>query len=107
MDWIIGGEAQVGQGWRMLMESLAAGRAISLPALGAAMQQTTLFVANGYGQVREQFGLQISRFHAIAGLIATMAANLYATDAARRYTATALDAGERPSVASAILKVQL
>ncbi len=107
MDWIIGGEAQVGQGWRMLMESLAAGRAISLPALGAAMQQTTLFVANGYGQVREQFGLQISRFHAIAGLIATMAANLYATDAARRYTAAALDAGERPSVASAILKVQL
>ncbi len=107
MDWIIGGEAQVGQGWRMLMESLAAGRAISLPALGAAMQQTTLFVVNGYGQIREQFGLQISKFHAIAGLIATMAANLYATDAARRYTAAALDAGERPSVASAILKVQL
>jgi len=38
MDWIIGGEARVGQGWRMLMECLAAGRAISLPALGAATQ---------------------------------------------------------------------
>ncbi|MBX3619844.1 MAG: acyl-CoA dehydrogenase [Rhizobacter sp.] len=107
MDWVIGGEAQVGQGWRMLMESLAAGRAISLPALGAAMQQTTLFVVNGYGQIREQFGLPISKFHAIAGLIANMAARLYATDAARRYTAAALDAGARPSVASAILKVQL
>ena len=107
MDWVIGGEAQVGQGWRMLMESLAAGRAISLPALGSAMQQTTLFVINGYGQIREQFGLQISRFHAIAALIAKMAANLYATDAARRYTAAALDRGERPSVASAILKVHL
>ncbi|MDP3085302.1 MAG: acyl-CoA dehydrogenase family protein [Rubrivivax sp.] len=47
MDWIIGGEAQAGQGWRMLMESLAAGRAISLPGLGAALQQTTLFVVNG------------------------------------------------------------
>jgi acyl-CoA dehydrogenase len=107
MDWIIGGEKQVGQGWRMLMESLAAGRAISLPALGSAMQQTTLFVINGYGQIREQFGLQISKFHAIAGLIANTAARLYATDAARRYTAAALDAGARPSVASAILKVHL
>jgi acyl-CoA dehydrogenase len=107
MDWVIGGQAQVGQGWRMLMECLAAGRAISLPALGAAMQQTALFVVNGYGQVREQFGLPIGRFHAIAGITAQMAARLYATDAARRYTAAALDAGERPSVASAILKVQL
>jgi acyl-CoA dehydrogenase len=107
LDWVIGGEAMIGQGWRMLMESLAAGRAISLPALGASMQQTTLFVANGYGRIREQFGLQIGRFHAIAAMIAKMAVNLYATDAARRYTAAALDLGERPSVASAILKVQL
>ena len=107
MDWLIGGEAQVGQGWRMLMECLAAGRAISLPALGAATQQAALFVANGYGQVREQFGLPIGRFDAIAGIIAGMAAELYATDAARRYTAAALDKGEQPSVASAILKVHL
>jgi len=107
MDWIIGGEAQVGQGWRMLMECLAAGRAISLPALGSATQQMALYVANGYGQVREQFGLPIGKFDAIAGIIAGMAAELYATDAARRYTAAALDKGEQPSVASAILKVQL
>jgi alkylation response protein AidB-like acyl-CoA dehydrogenase len=107
MDWVIGGEAGVGQGWRMLMECLAAGRAISLPALGAATQQTSLFVVSGYGQVREQFGLPIGRFDAIAGIMAGMAAELYATDAARRYTAAALDKGEQPSVASAILKVHL
>lgn len=107
MDWIIGGEAQVGQGWRMLMECLAAGRAISLPALGSAMQQTALYVSNAYGQIREQFGLPIGKFHAVAGLVAQMSAELYASDAARRFTAAALDAGERPSVASAILKVQL
>ncbi len=107
MDWIIGGEARVGQGWRMLMESLAAGRAISLPALGSALQQSSLFVVNGYGRIREQFGLPIGRFHAIAAIIARMALELYASDAARRYTAAALDAGEQPSVASAILKVHL
>jgi acyl-CoA dehydrogenase len=71
------------------------------------MQQTALFVANGYGQVREQFGLPIGRFDAIAGVIAEMACELYATDAARRYTAAVLDKGEQPSVASAILKVHL
>lgn len=107
MDWIIGGEAQVGQGWRMLMECLAAGRAISLPALGAATQQSSVFIANGYGKVREQFGMPIGKFDAIAGIIAGMAAELYATDAARRFTAAALDQGAQPSVASAILKVHL
>ncbi|MCW5627703.1 MAG: acyl-CoA dehydrogenase [Rhodoferax sp.] len=107
MDWVIGGEPMVGQGWRMLMESLAAGRAISLPALGAALQQTSVFVTVGYGRIREQFGLQISRFHAVAERIARMAVELYASDAARRYTAAVLDQGERPSVASAILKVHL
>ncbi|MDP9974012.1 acyl-CoA dehydrogenase [Variovorax paradoxus] len=107
VDWVIGGEKQVGRGWRMLMECLAAGRAISLPALGSAMQQTALYVSNGYGQIREQFGLPIGKFHAVAGLVAQMSAELYASDAARRFTAAALDKGERPSVASAILKVQL
>ena len=107
MDWVIGGEAFVGQGWRMLMESLAAGRAISLPALGAAMQQLSLYVANGYGKIREQFGLPVGKFHAISALIAQTAAELYATDAARRLTAAELDSGERPSVASAILKLHL
>ncbi|MBV7540489.1 acyl-CoA dehydrogenase [Acidovorax sp. sic0104] len=107
MDWVIGGEEQVGQGWRMLMECLATGRAISLPALGAATQQSSVFVANGYGKVREQFGLPIGKFDAVAGIIAGMAVELYATDAARRFTAAALDKGEQPSVASAILKVHL
>lgn len=107
MDWVIGGETYVGQGWRMLMESLAAGRAISLPALGSAMQQLSLYVANGYSKIREQFGLPVGKFHAISALLAESAAELYATDAARRLTAVELDAGEKPSVASAILKLHL
>src|SRR5205823_6406578 len=52
-------------------------------------------------------GVQIGKCHAVAGLIAKMAVELYATDAARRFTAAVLDRGESPSVASAILKVQL
>ncbi len=33
LDWIIGGVKNAGKGWRMLMECLAVGRGISLPAL--------------------------------------------------------------------------
>ena len=33
LSYIIGGAERAGQGWRMLMESLAAGRSVSLPAL--------------------------------------------------------------------------
>src|SRR6201999_4047208 len=36
MDYIMGGEARLGQGWKMLMTALAAGRGISLPSLSAA-----------------------------------------------------------------------
>lgn len=107
LDWVIGGEAQIGKGWRMLMESLAAGRSISLPALGSAMQQVSLYVAQGYGKVREQFGVPIGKFEAIAAQIAQNAVMLYATDAARRMTAALLDQGARPSVASAIVKLHL
>lgn len=60
----------------MLMECLAAGRAISLPALGAATQQAPLFVANGYDQIREQFGLPIGKFDAVASAITVEGANI-------------------------------
>jgi alkylation response protein AidB-like acyl-CoA dehydrogenase len=32
LNWVIGGGSPVGQGWRMLMNSLVVGRSISLPA---------------------------------------------------------------------------
>ena len=36
VDFIIGGREMAGEGWRMLMESLAAGQSISLPSLAGA-----------------------------------------------------------------------
>ncbi|EHP44130.1 acyL-CoA dehydrogenase domain-containing protein [Cupriavidus basilensis OR16] len=107
LDWVIGGSHNIGRGWRMLMECLAAGRGISLPAIGAALQQTSLYVANGYARLRNQFGLPIQRFPSIAAPLAEMAIDLYATDSARRLTTSTLDQGEQPSVASAILKYHL
>ena len=39
LDFIIGGRDRAGEGWRMLMASLATGRSISLPALSVASAQ--------------------------------------------------------------------
>lgn len=107
IDFIIGGRAMAGQGWRMLMESLAAGRSISLPALSVGAAELAARVAGAYAAVREQFGMPIGRFEGVAEALARIAGRAYLMNAARRLTAAAVDAGERPSVVSAIVKAQL
>jgi acyl-CoA dehydrogenase len=104
MDYIIGGQPRVGQGWRMLMDCLAAGRAISLPALGTGAAMFCARLAGAYARVRRQFGLPIGRFEGIEAPLARIAGYAYVLDAARRLTASSLDHGEQPSVLSAILK---
>jgi acyl-CoA dehydrogenase len=104
MDYIIGGQARVGQGWRMLMDCLAAGRAISLPALGTGAAMFCARLTGAYARVRRQFGLPIGKFEGIEEPLARIAGYAYGLDAARRLTAASLDAGQQPSVLSAILK---
>ena len=107
VDAIIGGRTMAGQGWRMLMESLAAGRAISLPALACGSAQVATRVVGAYATVREQFDTPIGRFEGIEEPLARIGGLTYLMDAARRLTAGAVDAGERPIVASAIVKAYL
>ncbi len=104
LDAIIGGPERAGQGWRMLMDCLAAGRAISLPALGTGAAMFCARYTGAYARVRRQFGLPIGKFEGIETPLARIAGHAYALEAARRMTASALDAGEQPSVLSAILK---
>jgi len=104
MDTIIGGKDRVGQGWRMLMDCLAAGRAISLPALGTGAAMFCARLAGAYARVRRQFGMAIGRFEGIEAPLARIAGYAYVLDAARRLTASSLDHGQQPSVLSAILK---
>jgi acyl-CoA dehydrogenase len=107
MDWIIGGQERIGQGWRMLMQTLAAGRAISLPALGTAGGKVAAMMSGAYAQIRKQFDIPIGRFEGIEEPLARIGGRTYRMDAARRLTLVALDMGERPGVLSAILKYQL
>lgn len=107
IEWVIGGASQIGHGWSMLMESLAAGRSISLPSVGIASQMLALRTVGAYAALREQFGLPIGHFDGVAEPLGRMAARLYAQDGARRIAYHEQDRGERPAVSSALLKYHL
>lgn len=107
MDWIIGGVSQVGNGWKMLMQCLATGRAISLPALSVGGVKFASRNTGAYARIRKQFNVPIGEFEGIEEPLANMAGQTYILDAARQVTCAALDQGEKPSVISAILKYEL
>ena len=65
VDWIIGGRAMAGRGWMMLMESLAAGRAISLPALSAGSAKIVSRATGAYAAVRNQFNTPVGQFEGV------------------------------------------
>lgn len=104
LDFIIGGKERAGQGWRMLMDCLSAGRGISLPALSTAASQFATRVTAGYSSIREQFGMPIGKFEGIQERLGRMGGLTYAMNAARRLTAASIDAGEKPAVLSAVMK---
>ena len=104
MEWVIGGQAQVGKGWRMLMECLAAGRAISLPSSSVGMGKMAVRGTSAYAAVRRQFNMPIGKFEGVQEALARMGANLYLMDAARTLSALGVDLGEKPAVISAIVK---
>ncbi|RWF87572.1 MAG: acyl-CoA dehydrogenase [Mesorhizobium sp.] len=104
LDLILGGEKQIGEGWKMLMTALAAGRGISLPSQSAAAAAICARATGAYARVRTQFDVPIGMFEGIRKPLADLAANIYLIDAARRLTIAALDERHRPSVISAIIK---
>lgn len=103
-EQIIGGPDYAGQGWRMLMEQLAGGRAVSLPA-GAIGGMKLIAAATGaYSVIRHQFGIPIGLMEGVQEKVARIAAFTYMFEGARVYSCSALDNGEQPPVISALLK---
>ncbi len=107
MEWVIGGQDGVGHGWRMLMNSLAAGRSISLPATSTGAAKLAARTSGAYSRVRVQFKTPIGNFEGIEEALARIGGNTYMMEAARVMTASAVDLGEKPSVISAIVKYHL
>jgi acyl-CoA dehydrogenase len=104
MDWVVGGRGYVGQGWRMLMECLAAGRSISLPSSTTGGAKLAVRTTGAYSRIRSQFRVPIGKFEGVEEALARMGGSVYAMEAARVMTAGAVDLGEKPAVISAIVK---
>ncbi|AEY01951.1 acyl-CoA dehydrogenase [Oceanimonas sp. GK1] len=107
LDWIIGGPAYAGRGWRMLVECLSAGRGISLPALGTASGHLATRSTSAYAVVRKQFGLSIGRFEGVQEALARIGGLTYQLEATRRLTTRALDLNESPAIVTAISKYHM
>ena len=104
MDFIIGGRDMVGRGWGMLMECLAVGRAISLPATSTSAIKAVLRTTSAYARLRRQFSIPISVMEGVEEPLTRIIENAYAVEAARAMTAAMVGDGQKPSVISALLK---
>jgi acyl-CoA dehydrogenase len=104
LDYIIGGQEMAGKGWKMLVELLSVGRAITLPATAAGGGQAACYTTGAYAQLRKQFNLPIAMFDGVGEALTRIAGHTYIMNSAIAVTSGAIDQGEKPAVPSAILK---
>lgn len=104
LDSIIGGQKMMGAGWRMLMECLAVGRAISLPSMVMGAAKRAVYVSGAYAKIRRQFNAPIGNFGGIQEALARVGGNAYRSEALRLLSVGSIDRGVGSSVASAITK---
>ena len=103
---VIGGEENVGTGWKMLMECLAAGRGICLPATANASSKVACFGVINYAKHRTQFKLPLIKMQGVQEKILKMVYNTWLIQSSVALTNEILDSGEKPAVISAIMKQQ-
>ena len=107
LDYIIGGSDMAGQGWRMLVECLSVGRAITLPSNSAGGVKSAALATGAYSRIRRQFKTPIGKMEGIEEALARIGGNAYLMDAVTTMSTGAIDLGEKPSVISAISKYHL
>ena len=65
LDALVGGIEKAGHGWRMLIELLAVGRAITLPSSSTGGAKLCALATGAYARIRKQFNMPIGRFEGI------------------------------------------
>ena len=106
LDNIIGGQKNVGEGWKMLMECLAAGRGVCLPATANASSKVATLGIVQYAKHRIQFKMPLIKMEGIQDKIVDMLFNTWLIQSSVKLTNNLLDSGEKPGVISAIMKQQ-
>ena len=83
LENVIGGQDYIGLGWKMLMEQLAGGRAVSLPAGAVGGMRSVASVTGPYSMIRQQFGIPIGYMEGIQDKVGKIAGLTYLAEAAR------------------------
>ena len=104
LDYIIGGQEMAGKGWKMLVELLSVGRAITLPSSASGGGQAVAYATGAYARIRKQFNTPIANFEGVSEALTRIAGSTYIMNAAVAITSGAIDQGEKPAVPSAIVK---
>lgn len=106
VDQIIGGEDKIGDGWKMLMECLAVGRGVSLPATANGSSKFITHSIMNYINIRKQFNMNIGNMEAVREKFIDMYLNTWIIHTSVNFTNHILDSGSTPSVITAIMKQQ-
>lgn len=107
MTDVLGGQTRIGFGWNMLMDCLAEGRAISLPALSVAAGQGVASLVGAYARIRKQFKVPIAEMEGVQESLGRISSQAYIMMSAQKLTNAMLNNHEQPAVISAIMKQQM
>jgi len=103
---VIGGSKNIGEGWKMLMECLAVGRGVSLPATANGSSKYITYAILNYINIRKQFNMHIGNMEAVREKFIDMYLNTWIIHCSVNMTNNILDSGTTPSVLTAIMKQQ-
>ena len=107
VDDVIGGKEMIGKGWMMLMECLAEGRGISLPASGYASSSSIVKYVSEYCNVRTQFKTPIGQMEGIREKTSEIFSNTYIMYSMQNLFNSILSQNISSSVLSAIMKREM
>jgi acyl-CoA dehydrogenase len=105
-EQVIGGKDKIGEGWKMLMECLAVGRGVSLPATANGSSKFITQAMKYYINSRKQFNMHIGDMEAVKEKFIDMYINTWIIHTSVKLTNHILDSGKTPSVITAIMKEQ-
>jgi acyl-CoA dehydrogenase len=105
-EQVIGGSDKIGEGWKMLMECLAVGRGVSLPATANGSSKFITNSIMNYINLRKQFNMNIGNMEAVREKFIDMYINTWIIHTSVKFTNHILDSGSTPSVITAIMKQQ-
>ncbi len=106
LDQVVGGEENVGLGWKMLMECLAAGRAVCLPGTALSSSKVATWGVYNFSKHRKQFGIPLIKMEGVNEKWLDMLYHTWVIQSSVNLTNVLLEQGDKPAVISALMKQQ-